>query len=94
MVRDINQDFFLQIYEVMGGQAQQRASELFYWGNYFTSKGEVMNQMKMVLSFKKRIMLKLWSDLNQTQLLYVDVGYYDEERLVANSKSRFHIDSD
>jgi len=62
MVRDINQDFFLQIFEVMGGEAKHRASDLFYWGNYFTSEGEVMNQMKLVLSFKKRIMLKLWTD--------------------------------
>ena len=53
-----------------------------------------MNTMKLVLSFKKRIMLKLWTDPNQTEFLYVDVGYYDEERLIENSKPRFHIDSD
>lgn len=77
----------------MGGQAKQRASDLFYLGSYFAPDG-VMDKMKLVLSFEKRLMLKIWTDSKQTELLYVDIGYYDEERLVKNTKSRFHIDSD
>lgn len=93
LVKNINQDFFLRIWEVMGGQAKQRASDLFYLGSYFAPDG-VMDKMKLVLSFEKRLMLKIWTDSKQTELLYVDIGYYDEERLVKNTKSRFHIDSD
>ena len=94
MVKDIFHDFFLKILDAFGDEIQQRTIQLFQFGYYCTPEGGVMDKMKLVLSFEKRIMLKLWTEPNQTELLYVDVGYYDKERLVKNFKARFYIDSD
>ena len=91
MVKDIFHNFFWKILDAFGDEVQQRTIQLFHFGYYFTPEGDIMDKMKLVLSFEKRIMLKLWTDPNQTDLLYVDVGYYDEERLVQNSQARFQI---
>ena len=91
MVKDIFHNFFCKILDAFGEEVQQRTKQLFQFGYYVTPEGDAMDKMKLVLSFEKRIMLKLWTDANQTDLLYVDVGYYDEERLVKNSQARFYV---
>ena len=91
MVKDIFHDFFYKILDAFGDEIQQRTIQLFHHGYYVTPDGEEMDKMKLVISFEKRMMLKLWTDPNQEDLLYVDVGYYDEERLVKNSQARFYV---
>ena len=87
MVKDIRQDFFWKIFETMGIHAQQRTMHLFHNGYYSVADYRVMNTLKIILSFEKRKMLKIWTEPNQTELLYVDVGYFDEDRLIKNSKA-------
>ena len=71
----------------MGDRAKQRTKHLFHDGYYFVAEDRVMDRMKLILSIEKRTMLKIWTEPNHNELLYVDVGYFDEDRLIKNSKA-------
>ena len=77
-----------------GISCQQRITELFYAGTYELPNGEDHDSIKVVLSFKKRIMLKIFADQNfgMRKFLYVGFDYYDKDRLVKTSKAGLQND--